>query len=686
MRHADANPLDVSYIEMHGTGTQAGDATEMKSVLLAFAPGRDRMPHYPLYLGSAKANVGHAESASGVSSLIKILMMMKMNEIPPHCGIKTKINHNYPLDLKDRNVNIALKPTPWHRSDSAAEKRAVFLNNFSAAGGNTALLLEDPPLHQPDSEIDDPRSVHLVTVTAKTPQSLKKNINALVAHLERNTEVSLPSLSYTSTARRAQHNHRIICSAPDMQSLQESLKVKSNTSEIKPIPIPAKVPKIVFVFTGQGNFYIGMGKQLFETSSHFKADIIRFDRIAQHQGFPSFLSLIDGGTADAQINDLEPVVTHLAHSCVQMAMYHLWGSWGVRPDLTIGHSLGEYAAFYAAGVLTSSDVIYLVGSRATLLLKYCSKGTHNMLHIKATPETINSYLAESPCEIACINQPTGTVISGPVDDINRLMAELLSNGYECAKLDVPFAFHSVQIHPILDAFTKLASSNIHFNAPLIPFGSPLLGRIISGGNELGASYLAQSSRGVVNFQKALEAIASSSFVNERTLWLEIGPHPICSSMVKGTLGSQTIIMPSMRKSTDSWKVITGSLELLYANGIEINWNEYHRDFKSSLKVLELPRYQWDLKNYWIDYKNDFCLTKGDIPVAEAVSVPHVEEKGKTIWISPSVQRVIEEHNFADVSTLLVESDIHDPRLAFIIQGHKVNGAALCPSVSYLHRY
>ena len=146
MRYANVNPLDISYIEMHGTGTQAGDATEMNSVLSAFVPGRERMPRYPLYLGSAKANIGHAESASGVSSLIKVLTMMKKNEIPPHCGIKTKINHNYPLDLKERNVNIAFKPLPWHRTDFISGKRTVFLNNFSAEGGNTAVLLDDGPL------------------------------------------------------------------------------------------------------------------------------------------------------------------------------------------------------------------------------------------------------------------------------------------------------------------------------------------------------------------------------------------------------------------------------------------------------------------------------------------------------------------------------------------------------------
>ncbi|PQE06757.1 polyketide synthase protein [Rutstroemia sp. NJR-2017a BBW] len=680
MRHADANPLDVGYIEMHGTGTQAGDATEMKSVLAAFVPGHDRKANHPLYIGSAKANVGHAESASGVTSLIKILMMMKMNEIPPHVGIKTKINHNYPLDLEERNVHIARKPVPWRRSDSARGKRAVFLNNFSAAGGNTALLLEDSPIREVNPSNQDSRTVHLVTVTAKTASSLQGNISNLIEYLDTH-QVSLPSLSYTTTARRTQHNHRFICSASDTQSLLESLKARRDGPEVKPIPNASKLPKVVLVFTGQGTFYLGMGTQLFKSLSTFKADLVQFDRIAQQHGFPSFLSLVDGTASDIKIEELDPVLTHLAHSCIQMALYRLWKSWGVQPALVIGHSLGEYAALYSAGVLTASDAIYLVGSRAKLLSKYCLKGTHTMLHIKAPQDVIKSRLEKFSAEVACVNQPSGTVVSGPVDEISQLMSEFKAENFECAQLNVPYAFHSAQVDPILDTFEKAASS-VHYNAPEVPFASPLLGRIISDKDELGASYLARACRGVVNFKDALEAAMSSSIVNERTLWLEIGPHPLCSAMIKGTLGSQSMTTPSLRKDKDTWRVMTSSIELLYSNGIEIQWDEYHRDFRNSLQVLELPRYSWDLKRYWIDYRNDFCLTKGDVPATEHVVSAPTEDKRETIWISPSVQRVIEEKNARDVSTLLVETNINDPRLSYVIQGHKVNGAALCPSSLY----
>lgn len=674
IRHAGVNPLDVSYVEMHGTGTQAGDATEMNSVLSVFVPDRQRMPRHPLYLGSAKANIGHSESASGVSSLIKVLMMMKHDEIPPHCGIKTKINHNYPLDLKERNVNIAFKPTPWSRDKFPCGKRYAFLNNFSAAGGNTAVLLEDAPLPKSENE-RDPRTFHIVTLSSKTAKSLKGNIELLIKYLESTNDVPVSGLSYTTTARRLQHTYRAVAVGRDAISIAESLRSRLPTLEPKTIPSVAKIPKVAFMFTGQGSFYAGLGKELFEHISSFREDVLRFDQISLRYRFPSFLSVIQEADADAT---RDPVVSQLATVCVQMALSRLWGSWGVQPSLTIGHSLGEYAALYTAGVLSASATIYLVGTRAELLTKHCTPGTHSMLAVKASLDVVKNTLQNSIAEIACINQPTGHVVSGTVEEITRLSEAFRSRGQETSKLEVPFAFHSSQVGPILTEF-EAGAKKVSYSPPSIPYISPLLSKVVSTENVLGGSYLAQACRGAVNFRGALNEASSAGVVNERTIWLEIGTHPALSGMVKGTLGSSSNTAATLRKDTDPWKVLTSSLEMLYLNGIEINWNEYHRDFEKYNHVLELPRYSWDLKNYWIMYRNDFCLTKGEGTLPNPI--PLIEAPKTFKFLSPSLQRVIEESHGDDTSYILVESDIHDRRLSPIFAGHKVNGAELCPSVS-----
>lgn len=673
IRHAGVNPLDISYVEMHGTGTQAGDATEMNSVLSVFVPENQRMPHHPLYIGSAKANIGHAESASGVSSLIKVLMMMKHDEIPPHCGIKTRINHNYPLDLKERNVNIALKPTPWRRDQVPCGNRLAFLNNFSAAGGNTAILLEDAPLRIA-TRMSDPRAFHIVTISSKTANSLKNNIEACIRHLETNPEVPASAISYTTTSRRLHHNYRAVAIGVDANSIAQSLRSKIANLGPKTIPPPTKIPKVAFVFTGQGSFYAGIAKELFTHISSFREDIRRFDQIAAQHGFPSFVNTIEN---NCSTESKDPIITQLTLTCVQMALSRLWRSWGAQPGLAIGHSLGEYAALFTAGILSASDTIYLVGSRAKLLAQHCTSGTHSMLAVKASIDEIKPFLEGSSAEIACMNQPTGNVISGKLEEIDRLKAAFKAQGHEATRLDVPFAFHSSQVEPMLTDFETIAKS-VKLQPPKIPYISPLVADIVLPGTTLPESYLARACRNPVNFHGALQAAVNQEIINDKTIWLEIGAHPACSGMIKGTLGSNSQTTSTLRKGADTWKTLANSLEILYLNGIDIDWNEYHRDFARYNQVIELPRYCWDLKNYWIQYRNDFCLTKGENPnrAIECVEAPKSYK-----YISPSLQRVIEEKHELESSSILVESDVHDPRLAPIFSGHKVNGAELCPSVS-----
>ncbi|PWY79190.1 polyketide synthase [Aspergillus heteromorphus CBS 117.55] len=673
MRYAGVDPLDVGYVEMHGTGTQAGDATEMKSVLSVFAPHARRQN--ALYLGTAKANMGHAESASGVSSLIKVLLMMRHNAIPPHCGIKTRINHTYPTDLAARNVHIASRPTGWRREDGTGGKRVVFLNNFSAAGGNTAMLVEDAPVRE-KGEGRDPRERHLVSVTAKTSRALKGNVQAMVSYLEQNPDVSLASLGYTTTARRAHHTYRVVVSGSDIASIRHRLQeLLPGLDSHKPVPPPGKLPNLVMVFTGQGTVYAGLGKRLFDTIPSFRECVSRYNDIAEQLGFPSFLSLIHN-TEDV---DASPMVTHLALVCIQMALYNYWKSLGVVPAATIGHSLGEYPALYAAGVLAAVNVIYLVGTRAKLLSERTTPGTHGMLAVKSAADAIRSEL-DPACGVACLNQPLSNVVSGPVEQLAQLKARLTLNGVECVQLDIPYAFHSAQVDPILDDFKRIADK-VQFRAPSIAYLSPLLGKVVPAGDTgaLNAAYLTDACRQPVNFQGAVQAAQTEAVVNEKTLWVEIGSHPACSGMVKGVLGPGSTTVPSLRKGSDTWSVLSGSLEVLYSQGIDIHWTEYHRGVAGQREVLLLPRYAWDLKNYWIPYKNNFCLTKGEglapaVPQTETVRVPR--------YLSPSVQRILEQDDGPEVSTFLGESDVHDRRLAPILEGHVVNGAMLCPSSLY----
>ncbi|KAL4894660.1 hypothetical protein BDV59DRAFT_212018 [Aspergillus ambiguus] len=683
VRHSGIDPIDVSYVEMHGTGTQAGDATEMNSVLSVFVPEYKRMqksPAMPLYIGSAKANIGHAESASGVSSLIKVILMMKHNEIPPHCGIKNRINHNYPLDLAQRGVHIALEVKPWKRDDMPGQKRSVFLNNFSAAGGNTAMLVEDAPPPRASRTTEDRRLIHPVTVSAKTPASLIGNMNALIAFIGKSSSSPLGAISYTTTARRMHHNYRVIVSGTDHESVLSALKssvdhMKSSIADVKPIPVGGKrKPQTVFMFSGQGVLYAELARPLFVINPSFRSTILEFNRLSNIQGFPSFVGLIDGDITSTELSDVSAPLAQLALVCIQIALYELWKSWGVTPSAVIGHSLGEYPALYAAGVLSIADVIYLVGSRAAALERFCTRNTHSMLAVKASRDVVDK-LVSGGCELACINHPTGHVIAGPNDKITELSHRANEAGIETVLLNVPFAFHSSQVDPILTGFQQDAS-RATYHSPVIPILSPLLERVVPARDRhvLTSQYLPAACRGTVNFSRALTT--ASEVVNlEHTIWLDIGAHPLCSVMVKGTLGPETKTIATLRQNVDPYKTIVSGLETLYLAGVDINWNEYHRYFTASHNVIDLPLYSWDLKNYWIQYRHDFLLTKGE-PVLEVASCL------QSRYLSPTAQHIVEESHGTEQSSILVESDIFHEKLLPILQGHLVNGAALSPSSMY----
>ncbi|OAA61847.1 polyketide synthase [Niveomyces insectorum RCEF 264] len=677
---AGVDPLDVDYVEMHGTGTQAGDGTEMLSVTNVFAPAdRKRPADRPLYLGAVKANIGHGEAASGVTALIKVLLMMQKNSIPPHVGIKKEMNKGFPVDLSERNVNIAFHMTPFRRLDG--KPRRVFVNNFSAAGGNTGLLLEDGPRRAP--AVADPRSSHVVTITAKSKAAMIRNAERLVAWMAEHPDTPLADVAYTTTARRIQHYWRMNVTASDLADAQRALQARLQENFV---PVLPEQPKVAFMFTGQGSHYAGLGKEFYAHFSVFRDSIDEFDKLAKVHGFPSFLPLIDGSEPDVQA--LSPVVVQLGLACFEMALARLWASWGIRPAVVLGHSLGEYAALNVAGVLSASDTIYLVGARARLLVDKCTAGTHAMLAVQGSVATVTDALgAQAPSvNIACINGPRETVLSGEAGQMAEIAQQLGAAGFKCTQLKVPFAFHSAQVDPILDDFEALARA-VTFQPPQIPVISPLLGKLV-GSTDGGASlvdpaYLRNHARDAVNFLGSLVSAQQSGAIDEKTVWLEIGPHPVCANMVKAAFGATTIAVPTLRRSEAAYKTLATSLCTLHSAGLNVDWHEYHRDFSASTRLLDLPSYSFDEKNYWLQYEGDWSLIKNRfakmLPQAAGAATG---EPAKPKLSTTSVHKIVREEVKGDVVTLETESDLCRADLRRALEGHLVNNTPLCPSTLY----
>ena len=667
---------DVNYVEMHGTGTQAGDGIEMESVSSVFAPRQGRRrPDQPLYVGAVKSNIGHGEAVSGVSALIKVLLMLQKSKIPPHTGIKKQMNVNFAPDLKERNVNIAFETTPLPRP--AGGKRIMFINNFSAAGGNTAMLLEDGP-EKPTGPTADARSTQVVTVSAKSLSAFKKTLGRLEDYVNKNPELGLADLAYSTTARRSHYTYRAALPVNSITQLLSALKiVKEQTHN----PIPLATPQVAMAFTGQGSQYTAMGKQMFETSKQFRDDIEEFNEMALRQGLSSIMPLIDGSV---EVQNLPPSVVQVGMVCIQMALTRLWATWGITPSVVIGHSLGEYAALQAAGVLSVADTIYLVGKRASLLETKCTAGTHAMLAVRSPVAGLQDVVANSQgkIEIACINGVSDTVLSGTMADIDSVAQKLADAGQKCTKLKLPFAFHSSQVDPILADFEKLARS-IHYHAPRVPVISPLLSDVVSVGGVFDAFYLSRHCRKTVDFVGGLSAGMATATISDTSLWLEVGSHPLCASMIKSCLSAPTLA--TMRRDEDPWKIISTSMASLYTAGKKLDWDAFHKE-NENLQVLNMPTYGFDEKNYWLQYTGDWLLYKGDYPKAIApapVAAPTAAPAAKPRkYLSTSVPGIVSEEVKGKTATVVAEADMGDPKMFPIIAGHLVNGSGLCPSTLY----
>lgn len=563
-------------------------------------------------------------------------------------------------------------------------------------GGNTALVLEDFQRHQ-DVDLHrkkDPRSAHVVVLSAHTATSLRANKSRLAEWLCANPSVRLEDIAYTTTARRVhQPSFRFACATSSTKELTQALESEVNLHLDGPQPATSKSP-VIFVFTGQGSHYAGMGAELYRTSPVFRGTVDLCKQICEGFGFPPFREIITETGTDTMWNTAQ---TQLAVVTLQISLTTFWRRLGVEPALVMGHSLGEYAALHAAGVLSLADTLYLVGCRAALTMQKCDPSTCTMLAVSAPETAVRGLmrmigLEEESCSIACINSPGATVVSGTVAAVARLEVALKERKTRTKMLQLPFGFHSSQVGAFLDDFMAVASGpGITYSPPNVPVASTLLGSIVDaetpGRQRFGPEYLAKQARNPVDFVGAINAVDAWAAARPNSkgddpltnsapgapVWLEIGPGQLCVSFVHDTLSlpaGRALSTLSASPSKSPWVVISECLASLYVCGCDPDWFLLHAPFEHTLRLLTLPSYAWDVKDFWLTYREGKHLGAGT-----AVTGAHMAPRQH---ISTCAQYVVDKASKDGKSHVTLGASLSVPALLALVQNHRMQDAGLCP--------
>lgn len=678
LKKSNIHPHQISLVETHGTGTQAGDPRELESLRNALCHRRD--PRNTVYFTSIKANIGHAEAASGAASLAKVLLMMKHGAIPPQISLKNLNPKIKPLGT-DGSV-IDPNGAAWQRRQQSRgqQPRLALLHNVGAAGSNAALIIRE--YEQPQRAVvqheDQEEMTYMLGISGKSAKVVAKLRDDLATHLTEAQEsgFSVADICYTMTARRQLYAHRISVTGSSPEQLAQNLRGAA------PVHTPQQKGadnQVVFVFSGQGSQYLGMGQQLLSMYPVFSQTVHKIDDTLRRNGFPSCLDIIN---ASADENTKLEDTTQLqafqsAIFALEVALARLLISWGVNPSAVIGHSLGEYAALVTAGVLDIVSGTLLVARRAQLLITECELATTSMLAVNMSASKIRSLLTEqgdrfAQLDVSCENSPGDCVVGGRISQLNGFKAYLHSTHATKSKfLEVPMAYHTRALDPILSGLKRYASS-IRLNRPTIPVISTVLGRTVHVGEDVFTpEYFARHSRDTVYFQQGLASFLSiipESSVT--THWIEVGPHASLLPMIKAQVPAQQAgLMPCLRKGVPPSATLSKLMSYLYDNALSVNWRQpfdYH-DCPQFINLPGLPFFQSEFKvAYPTESVDRFANNAGN-------TQPSVSSD---VFLGRAVQKATEANGFTGIYETPIQF------LKEFITGHIVCGHALCPASVY----
>ncbi|MER5432233.1 type I polyketide synthase [Streptomyces sp. NPDC002588] len=576
-------PSDVDAVEAHGTGTRLGDPIEAQALLATYGQGRDR----PLLLGSVKSNIGHAQAAAGVAGVIKMVLAMRHGVLPRtlHVDEPSRL-----VDWSGGAVELLTEARAW---PAAARPRRAGVSGFGVSGTNAHVIVEEPEpadAESADAEAEPAKAPAVIPwlLSGRTAEALRAQSGRLLSYLEdRDRDGCGPDpvdVAFSLIGTRSVWDHRAVVVGTDRAELLAGLAALAagDTAPGTSAGTLGSEGPTAFGFTGQGSQRLGMGRELYEAFPVFAE---AFDKVTAELDLYLSRPLreVIWGDTPKLLDQTEFAQTGLF--AVEVALTTLIQSLGVRPDVVLGHSVGELAAAHVAGVLSLPDAARLVAARARLMQALPVGGA--MVSVRAGESAVLPFLGEQVA-IAAVNGPDAVVLSGAEEAVLAAAAELAGSGIRATRLSVSHAFHSPLVAGMLAEFGAVART-VAFTPPTIPFVSGVTGAPVSAAELCSPDYWVANIRETVRFGDCVDSLVAQGVAR----CVEIGPDAVLSGMASGVVPW----VPVLRKRLAEPVALLTALGKLHVEGVAVDWPAW---LAGAGRRIQLPTYAFQSKRYWVD--------------------------------------------------------------------------------------
>lgn len=583
LRRAGVAGADVDYLEAHGTGTSLGDPIEVQAAGAVFGEGRN--PTQPLLIGSVKTNIGHLEAASGIAGLIKVVLSLEHGILPKHLHFRQPSPH-IPWDrLPVRVVDEAM---PWQRN---GRPRIAGVSSFGFSGTNAHVLVEEAPITGAATPAEPKRDRYqLLAVSARTPEALAQSATRYRDWIDTNPEATLADICGTAGAGRTHFEHR---AALMVNSRVRARRLLKAVAEQTPAPgvvrgVCGDRPKTAWLFTGQGSQFPGMAQGLFDTEPVFTDTVSRCADVLDGVLPRPLLDVLFDTGPDSEQTLRDTTFAQPALFAVAMGLARLWQSWGVEPDVVLGHSVGQYAAACVAGVVGLEDCTRLTAERGRLFGRLPAGG--RMVAVFTDAGDVEQCAADFPRLSVAAYNGANTVLSGPVEELEQAVAKLSAAAIRCDWLDTSHAFHSALLDPVLDEFESYASRFV-YSPPKLTLVCNRSGDVLTQRSRVDAPYWRRHARQPVQFSDSVRTLADLGC----TVLMELGPQPILTAAAMRTWPDAAATphgIASLRRDADAHRCFTEALAAAYTSGHRLDFaRRPHR-------TVDLPAYPFQRRPYW----------------------------------------------------------------------------------------